>query len=452
MRQKRFLFCMALGLFLTAATYGQATGSRQPEPAGANELSIGMQFMTHGEVRGGGLPRPANENETVDSSANFLFGRTRLTVNYRNSTIETRAVIQNSAVWGMKGNQSLGLYEGWAKVNAGHGFFAQMGRVALAYDDERIIGTNDFATAALSHDILRLGYEGHGHKLHAILAYNQNASNILSGTYYVNGAQYYKTMQTFWYHFGFPEFPLGFSALCMNIGMQAGEPDDVYNPPCTKYHRTFGGYMNFHPGFLTLEGSYYRQSGSQVNNYNMPVKIDAWMASAKLTVKPSDRYSFELGYDYLSGDDYVPVIRPGALGMVRHDLLRGFTPVYGSRTKFYGLMDYFYESAYINGFTPGLQNAFIGVNCKPVAKLSCGVSYHYLAVATDLDKLGRTLGHDIDLQASYRFTDNISIMAGYTQMSGTETMDRLKQATGDKRANWGWFSLVISPQLFIEKW
>ena len=73
-------------------------------------------------------------------------------------------------------------------------------------------------------------------------------------------------------------------------------------------------------------------------------------------------------------------------------------------------------------------------------------------MATDLDKLGRTLGHDIDLQASYRFTDNISIMVGYTQMSGTETMDRLKQATGDKRANWGWFSLVISPQLFIEKW
>ena len=445
------IFCVALALSLTAAMHGQTTDSRRSEPTGDNELSIGMQFMTHGEMRGGGLPE-ADANETVGDRANFLFGRTRLTVNYRNSCVETKAVIQNSAVWGMKGNQSLGLYEGWAKVNAGHGLFVQMGRVALAYDDERIIGTNDFATAALSHDILRLGYEGHGHKLHALLAYNQNASNILSGTYYVNGAQYYKTMQTFWYHYDFPEFPLGFSALCMNIGIQAGEPGNEYNPPRTEYQRIIGGYMSYHPEYLTVEGSYYRQGGNHVNEYNMAVEIDAWMASAKLTVKPSDRYSFELGYDYLSGDDYVPVIRPGALGMVRHDLLRGFTPVYGSRTKFYGMMDYFYESAYINGFTPGLQNAFIGVNFKPVAKLSCSISYHYLAVTSDLDNLGKTLGHDIDMQASYRFNDNISFMAGYTQMAGTETMDRLKQATGDKHANWGWCSLVISPQLFTNKW
>ena len=144
-----------------------------------------------------------------------------------------------------------------------------MGRVALSYDDERIIGTNDFATAALSHDLIRVGYEGHGHQAHAIFCYNQNDNNIYNNTYYDDGAQYYKTMQTLWYHYDFPKFPLGVSLLFMNIGMQAGkinpkEWDYDTNPARTEYQQMFGGYINYHPKHLTLEASYYRQTGKQV--------------------------------------------------------------------------------------------------------------------------------------------------------------------------------------------
>jgi predicted porin len=138
--------------------------------------------------------------------------------------------------------------------------------------------------------------------------------------------------------------------------------------------------------------------------------------------------------------------------MVFHEKEKGFSPMYGSRSKFYGIMDYFYESAYSNGFTPGLQNAFVGLIGNFTDKLKCKAAYHYLAVATNLDNLDRTLGHSIDLQASYRFSKDISLIAGYTQMMGTETMDRLKQGNSSKRARWGWFSLVISPSLFTTKW
>jgi hypothetical protein len=176
------------------------------------------------------------------------------------------------------------------------------------------------------------------------------------------------------------------------------------------------------------------------------------MASAKATVRPTERYGMEAGYDYLSGDDYVPVTYGGSLGMPRHKEEGGFTPMYGSRAKFYGIMDYFYESAYNNGFTPGLQNAFVGIFGKPVDKLSCKATYHYLAVATDLKDLNRTLGHSIDFQASYRFTKDILLSAGYTQMMGTKTMNRLKKDNGSSRARWGWFSLVVSPSLFTTRW
>ena len=246
----------------------------------------------------------------------------------------------------------------------------------------------------------------------------------------------------------------------MNLGLQAGRykqvqdkvVEDETNPPCTKYQQMWGGYLNFHPKYLTLEGSYYRQTGKVVNDSKFPKPIKAWMASVKATVKPADSYGFELGYDRLSGDDYVPVAYGGPLVMVNHPEIKGFTPLYGSRTKFYGIMDYFYESAYTNGFTPGLQNAFVSVFGKPTDKLDCSATYHYLAVATELAVLNRTLGHSIELQASYQFSKDISLSAGYTQMFGTETMACLKQDGSSKRARWGWFTLAISPSLFTAKW
>lgn len=415
----------------------------------ANQLSIRLQSVTHGEVCGGGLPRVSDSTE---DESRFLFGRNRLIVGYERSGLQVHTVFQNTAVWGMRGNQGVNLYEGWVKLRSRHGLFAQAGRVALSYDDERIIGTNDFATAAKSHDVLRLGYEGHGHKLHAILAYNQNADNLYTGTYYDGGAQYYKSMQTVWYHYDVPRFPLGVSLLMMNIGQQAGQPDNEANPARIEYQQMTGGYLTYHPEFLTFEASYYRQTGKVVDTDMEAMPIKAWMASAKATVKPGERWGFELGYDYLSGDDYVPVTYGGQFGLPRHEVEGGFSPMYGSRNKFYGIMDYFYASAYTNGFTPGLQNAFLGAFAKPFSSLTCGATYHYLAVATQLEGLECTLGHSVELKLSYAISKDISLSAGYTQMSGTDTMARLKKEGDSRKARWGWFSLAVSPSVFSSKW
>ena len=442
---KRFLIIASVTVMTMLPQYSLAQSDSTQ-----NTLNIGLNFLTHGEVVRGGLPIDGSE---VEDKSNFLLGRTRLIADYSRPYLQAHAVIQNKAVWGTSGDKALNLYEGWVKMTAKSGLFAQVGRIALSYDDERIIGTNDFAMAALSHDVLRVGYEGYGHKVHAILGYNQNAENVYKSTYYSGGSQAYKTMQTVWYHYDVPKFPLGASLLFMNVGLQAGELGNVNKPISTEYQQMYGGYLNFHPKYLTLEGAYYKQTGKYVDpTAKMAGDVDAWMASAKATIKPSDNYGFTLGYDYLSGDDFVPVLKPGQMGMVRHEVAKGFTPLYGSHAKFYGIMDYFYESAYTNGFTPGLQNAFVEAFGRPFAQLDLSAAYHYLAVATELYNLNRTLGHSIDLQASYRFTKDISLTAGYTMMFGTETMDRLKQGNSSKTARWGWFSLVISPKIFNTKW
>lgn len=441
---KKFHLILLLSLISTSS-WAQTESSKR------NNFSLGLNFYTHGEICAGGLPRPVENDVTVENNSSFILGRTRVILDYERSGLKAHAVIQNKSVWGSKGNQALNLYEGWVKMSARNGLFAQIGRIALAYDDERIIGTNDFATASLSHDVLRVGYEGHGHTLHAIFGYNQNVERAYANTYYVDGAQYYKTMQTVWYHYDVPTFPLGVSLLFMNMGVQAGKEGDKDIPPSVQYQQMWGGYFNYHPKYLTLEGTYYRQTGQQVNIFMQHGPIRAWMASGKATIQPNDKYGFAVGYDFLSGDDYVPVTY-GGWGLVRHDVDKGFSPIYGSRSKFYGILDYFYESAYVHGFTPGLQNAYVSVFGNPFKNLNCKATYHYLATATKLQDFDRTLGHSIELEASYQFTKDIRLTASYTFMKGTDTMAILKKEDAGNHAHWGWFSLAISPTLFTSKW
>ena len=167
---------------------------------------------------------------------------------------------------------------------------------------------------------------------------------------------------------------------------------------------------------------------------------------------PSNKYDFQVGYDYLSGDELFAVPAKGKIGVIQHKVIKGFNPIYGSHHKFYGAMDFFYVSTYVNGFTPGLQNTYFGASYKPFKGLSLQASYHYLAMATQLIDIEKTLGHELEIQGSYKFTKDISLSAGFSYMTGTKNMEKLRRASSDGRLRWGWISLNISPRLFTTKW
>ena len=235
-------YLVALSLFaMCLGAWAQADSCKKEKP---NEFKFNLNYLTHGEIRGGGLPKPPSEDIIVEDRANFLMGRMRLNLSYKRNWLEAKAVIQNNAVWGSNSNMTINMYEAWVKATTKFGLFGQVGRIALSYDDERIIGPNDFAMASASHDVLRFGYEGHGHKVHAILAFNQNANTIDYGTFYQNGAQDYKSMQTLWYHYDIPKVPLGVSLLFMNVGTQTGEPGNNIYPPHTVYQQMYGGHQS----------------------------------------------------------------------------------------------------------------------------------------------------------------------------------------------------------------
>ena len=446
---KRLL--LALWVFPALLAVAQNAGDSISEPL--NQFDVSLQFMARGESRYGGLQsdedsgdQESDDKNQESSWSNFVQGRTRLVFDYKREWLEARVSPQHTGVWGQAGKGSFNIFEAWAKLTAHNGMFIQVGRIALSYDDERIIGSDDWAMASLTHDVLRLGYEGHGHKAHAILAYNQNADVVNNGgTYYKNGAQPYKTMQTLWYHYDFSRIPLGVSLTFMNVGMQS-EWDE--NLDKTWFQHLLGGYVHYHPKHWIFETSYYHQFGRDETH----MKIDAWMMSTKASFLPSDKYGFKAGYDYLSGDEYFAVPAQGNIGMSQHKVIKGFNPIYGSHHKFYGAMDFFYVSTYVNGFTPGLQNAYIGGFFRPMKALDLNAYYHYLAMATSLQEMNKTLGHEFEFQASYNLARDVRFALGVSLMWGGETMERLKRSGNKNYLQWGWISLSVNPRIFSIKW
>ena len=383
------------------------------------------------------------QDETIEGLSHFVIGRFRLTTDYSRSWLEARLSLQQSGTWGMGGG-SFCLNEGWVMLKSKKGWFTKIGRQILAYDDERIIGSNDWAMTAPTHDVLKLGYEGQQHKVHLLLAYNQNPENMNGFTYYSDGNQPYKSMQTLWYHYDTPKSKFGASLLFMNIGMQ-GEINDV---PKVFFQQLAGTYITFKPKCFLAEGAFYYQFGTEEHG----IPLSAFMGSIKLTAKPRDSYSIYAGYDYLSGDKYFAVPHDGNIGVVFHDKARGFNPLYGSHHEFYGAMEFFYMSTFVGNFTPGLQNAYLGYTFNPYKTLNFNLAGHYYAMATKLPKVDQFLGLAAEFSANYTFTDYISAECGYSYMYGTKTMKFLKRVSDDQQLHWAYLMVVINPDIFSTSW
>ena len=423
----------------------------QAQTEQTNEFTIDAKLVSRAELRVGGFnPDTLDENRY----SNFALGQYRITATYKRSWLEMRLSPQSAGVWG-ESPITLSFYEAWAKMHSKKGFFVQLGRQALSYDDERILGNDDWTMTAPTHDVLKLGFENDIHKVHLILEYNQTSDNVDNGnTYYTGGLQPHKSMQTLWYHFDTPNKLFGISLLGMNIGMQSRNED---TPTETYYQQLVGTYMRFQPKRWSIEGAFYYQMGKEEHG----IPMDAFMGSIKANYQLNDKYSFYAGYDYLSGDKYFNIPPTNAFGLILHDKMRGFNPVFGSHHEFYGAMDFFYVSNFVGSFTPGLQNLYIGGNLYPINGLNINAAYHYFAVATNPENfvgLGGalvtdwTLGHEIEVSASYDFSNAVQVSAGYSYMRGSETMYIIDKIDENRRLHWAWLMLTISPRMFGTTW
>ena len=131
---------------------------------------MSMQIRPRAEYRNGALfPRLEGQE-----AASFINNRARLSMDYKRSDLEIKMSAQHVGVWGqdpqIDKNGRFILNEAWAKLDFGKGFFAQLGRQTLSYDDERILGGLDWNVAGRYHDALKLGYANKKNEVHVILS------------------------------------------------------------------------------------------------------------------------------------------------------------------------------------------------------------------------------------------------------------------------------------------
>ena len=410
-----------------------------------NTFSVDADYLTRGEIRYGGI---SVEEDGDALTSRFILSRTRLGASYSRDWLSARLTAQHADTWGSAAGNSLSMNEAWVKAQLPVGFFAQLGRQRLSYDDQRIFGADDWSMTGYSHDGLKLGFERAGHKVHLFGAYNQDVNNIdEGGTRFSGGIQPYKSLASLWYHFDIPKTNIGASLLFVNMGLESmnvGE-EDAYT---TYFQQLAGSFLSWTPEHFGLEASYYHQWGKAFGG----IPLNAWMASAKATATPSEHWSFRAGYDYLSGEEDFPIPGGGNIGLVRHEIVRGFNSLYGSNHKFYGAMDFFYVSTYVNGFTPGLQNLYAGVSWTPVQQLSADAAYHFFSTAAPVKDAKRALGHEVELALTWTIAPSVSLSTGYSFMQGTETMSVLKRSAHNNRLHWGWLMLNVTPTFFKGKW
>lgn len=432
----KYTVTIALALLLAWPAFAQQTDS-----TARKTFSINASLWTRGEFRDGALPAENGADYAV-----FLMSNNVLRFNYSGNYLEARVSPKFFGIWGAKGSGAVAVEEAWLGLKTG-GWFLRLGRQMLAYDDERIIGSNDWSMATSTHDLLKAGFELGKHKLHLLAAFNQNNENTNGGTYYADGGQAYKTMQTLWYHWDpFPQ--LGASLVFMNTGMQRKGTDSEVKENITVFQQLFGAFVDWHPKYFSLQASYYRQTG--FDEYALP--IHAWMASAEANGRLLDWLSLNAGYFFMSGDEHFHVPPQGALGMARKTEVRGFNPIFGSHHQFYGAMDFFYVNTYYGGNTPGLQDFHTGFRLRPFKSLSLDASYHLLATAVAVENANtQVLGHEVELGASWQIAKDVTLSAGYSFMNGTQTMQLLKRSDQD-RLRWAWLMLVVTPQFFSHKW
>ena len=391
-----------------------------------NQFTVDAQLRTRGEYNNG-ASTPRNEGQLP---ATFVNNRARLSFGYqRGDNLELKFSAQHTGIWGQddmnaKDGQA-SINEAWAKLKFGDGFFAQIGRQQLVYDDERILGGLDWHVSGNWHDALRLGYEAGEHKVHAILAFNQATANN-RGNYY-DGPMPYKAMQTLWYHYQTSKTPLGISLIVMNLGREAGEAGNGK----TKYMQTLGTDISYKPSDFDIHGAFYYQMGKN----GADTKVSAWMASAKVGYKIDPVWGVNVGYDYRSGNDG------------EGDKDKAFDQLFGTHHKFYGFMDYFLRTVPL-----GLQDVQAGITAKVSKKTNLLLNYHYFSTAQKAANDKKGLGHEIDLQVTTTLMKNVTLMAGYSTMFGTETMDIVKGGNHKSWQDWAWVTLNINPRIFSTKW
>jgi hypothetical protein len=418
-----------IAVFLGLYVYAQEEDQQEDKKKG--KLAVEAQVRPRAELRNGAFTL----RQEGEESAFFVSQRSRLTAVYTYDKISVGLSAQNVRVWGQSGQITRNdgdlttFNEAWAAYQFDEATSIKIGRQALSYDDQRILGALDWHQAGRWHDVALFRYEPESFTLHAAAGVSQDNENVL-GNFYREPGGNYKNMQMLWF-----EKPLSesyrFSLLLLNTGFE------VASDSSTSYMQTMGGNFYKTGDLLDLTATFYYQAGENTVGQDVNALLASLYGSYQLTQK----FFLLGGVDYVSGES---MIDGGA------DDSQAFNPLYGTHHKFYGLMDYFYVGNPHGNV--GLFDQFLGLAFAPSPQLKFQLTGHHFNAAAELaGEAGNPtadLGTELDFTFLWKAEEYLTIVGGYSQMFATENMETIKGGENDVVNNWAWLMFNFRPVIY----
>lgn len=403
-----------------------------------SQLSISAQIRPRAEYRDG-FKTPANR---FDEAAYFVEQRSRLTFDWVDSTYEVRLSFQDIRIWGESpqivkqedGNTFIN--EAWILYRAHPRLKLKLGRQAISYDNQRILGALEWAQQGRRHDALLAMFSNKRKSidLHVGAAVNQDdevaepafLQSPSAGFYAVSGN--YKFMQFAWFHQ--KREKASFSLLGLNTTWQNQDTT-------TSSRYTLGGNMRLTlSAQLILAGDAYYQGGKLGSR-----TLQAHMVGMRMSWSPSSTHT--LGMELLSGSHST---------LASSDALTHFLPDFGTNHAHNGFMDYFFV---------GPSNGSVGVtdvylkNSFPLKKGNLKVHLHHFLTASDQQdpnggSLKDHLANELDFVYQLSPQKGVQFHLGYSFLRATESMLELRNR--NRRDNhWAWMMITVSPSMTLGK-
>lgn len=404
------------------------------------QFELNGQYMSRGEMRHG-FQTLATSNLKAGF---FISQRARIGAQYKSEKYKFNMTLQDIRTWGSVANAAidnkgyLSVYDANVELLFNKKWSSKIGRQAIAYDDERIFGSLDWALQGRRHDAFLVKYKDSTWMIDAGFAYNQNEDKSKYIQYTVNN---YKTFQYVWVNK--KKGKGNYSFLFLNNGMAynklntgTGLTDSI-----TSYTQTIGLRGEHQSDKLNLLAYAYYQTGKLG-----ATSQSAYDVCAEIGYKPNKKILLTIGAELLSGTSQIDTA---------NKINNSFNPLFGTNHRFNGYMDYFYVGNHLN--TVGLLDGYLRLSYTQ-KNFIYSLNGHYFNAAakvrdmnfpTEYKARNSHLGAEIDFTCLYKYTDNVSFQAGYSQLFGTATLQVLKGGSISNNSNWAYLMLIVRPNTKI---
>jgi len=410
--KKKLLFiCFFLILFFTSYT----------------QISLDAEIRPRFEYRNG------YKIMATDAPNYQINQRTRLPLKYQDDLLSIGLTFQDVRIWGDQQQRThtptLGFYEAWAayKLNDFYGF--KVGRQTISYDNERLLGVNNWIQQGQSHDAFKFFFKKNTYEFDIIGAFNQG-NDLLAGTHYPLLLNNYKSLNIISFKKRFDN--AHFRLLGILDGHQKPQTTNT-----TYLRLTYGALLNYDiSSNFNIKVSAYKQEGKSKMGY----PINAYYHHSEMLYKPS-KWHVCIGYEYFSGKKM-----PDTLSHT----IKSFDALYGAGHKFNGSMDFF-TNIPLHTKNAGFFNPFINLTYLLSDNFSSHISYHHFRLANayykDEIEIKKYLGYELDFSVKYALQKDLMINFGYSFLIPTQSMAAIKDRTKEKFSDFAYIMLTVKPHI-----